>query len=93
MANPKRKRPVCGYLGCTRDEYHAGICFATSLHVKRRAPIPRRIASTSMSTDPPVKTVPISTEVTTERLMTLTGHSIGDLLFTIDEVQQLIDML
>lgn len=32
-------------------------------------------------------------ELTTEALSELFGHSVGDLLFTIDEVQQLIDML
>ena len=55
--------------------------------------MPRRIASKSMSTDAPAKTVPIPTELTTEALSELFDHSVGDLLFTIDEVQELINML
>lgn len=55
--------------------------------------MPRRIASNSMSRVAPAKSVPISTELTTEALSELFNHSVVDLLFTIDEVQQLIDML
>ena len=80
-------------MGCNRDEYHAGLCSVAPPPVKRHAPIPRRIASNSMSMDPRAKTVPISPELTTEALSKLFDHSVGDLLFTIDEVQQLIDML
>ena len=80
-------------MGCTRDEYHAGQCSVAPPPVKRHAPIPRRIASNSMSRVAPAKSVPISTELTTEALSELFNHSVVDLLFTIDEVQQLIDML
>jgi len=93
METPKRARSVCGYLGCTRDEYHAGLCSVAPPPVKRHAPMPRRIASNSMSMDPRAKNVPISPELTTEALSELFDHSVGDLRFTIDEVQQLIDML
>lgn len=54
--------------------------------------MPRRFASNSMSRGPP-RSVPITTELTTEALSELLHHPIGDLLFTVDEVQQLIDML
>lgn len=93
METPKRPRSACGYLGCTRDEYHAGMCSVVPPPVKRHAPMPRRIASNSMSKDSPATSVSIPTELTTEALSELFHHSIGDLLFTIDEVQQLIDML
>lgn len=93
METPKRARSACGYLGCTRDEYHAGLCSVAPPPVKRHAPMPRRIASKSMATDAPVKSVPISAELTTEALSELFDHSVGDLLFTIDEVQELINML
>jgi len=93
METPKRARSACGYLGCTRDEYHPGLCSVAPPSVKRRVRMPRRIASNSMSKVPPATSVPISTEITMEALSTLVDYSVGDLLFTIDEVQQLIDML
>lgn len=38
-------------------------------------------------------TIPIYSELTTDALSELFGHSVGAMLFTIDEVQQLINML
>ena len=93
METPKRARPVFGYMGCTRDEYHAGLCSVAPPPMKRHAPMPRRIASNNMSTNLSAKTVPICTELTEEALLELFNHSVGDLLFTIDDVQQLLDML
>jgi len=93
METPKRARPACGYMGCTHGAYHAGLCSVAPPPLRRQAPLPRRIASSSMSKDPAATTIPFPTALSTETLSELFEHSVGDLLFTVDEVQQLIDML
>lgn len=90
MGNSKRARPVCGYMGCTRDEYHAGLCSVTPPPVKRMAPMPRRLASNSMLRETSTPIIPISEDWTTDAP---SDHSIEDLLFTVEEVEQLIEML
>ena len=39
------------------------------------------------------RSIPIHKEVTTDALSELFGHSVDDMMFTVDEVQTLIDML
>lgn len=93
METPKRTRSACGYMGCTRDEYHAGLCSVAPPPMKRKAPMPRRIASNSMLKESSTGANPNYRELTTDVLSELFDYPVGDLLFTIDEVQQLIDML
>tara|TARA_B110001450_G_scaffold256635_1_gene287883 strand:+ start:4009 stop:4275 length:267 start_codon:yes stop_codon:yes gene_type:complete len=88
-------------MGCTREEYHAGLCCVNSPVVKRSALMPRRIASNSMSTPPLSKEIKISNTTTPLELCDMFDywigdmfdHSIGDVMITIQELDQLINML
>lgn len=87
---PKRARPICGYMGCTLEEYHAGLCTVAPPAHKRRAPLPRRIASDSM--DRPC-VVSLSLDLSPEVVHSLFDQSLDDLLFTVEEVERFIDEL
>ena len=87
---PKRTRPVCGYMGCTLDEYHAGLCTVAPPAHKRRAPVPRRIASESMDRAP---LIPLSPDLSHEEVHSLFDQSLNDLLVTVEEVERFIDEL
>ena len=82
---PKRAR-----MGCTLEEYHAGLCTVAPPAHKRRAPLPRRIASESM--DRPC-VVPLSPDLSPEAVHSLFDQSLDDLLFTVEEVERFIDEL
>lgn len=90
---PKRARPVCGYMGCTLEEYHSGLCTVAPPAHKRRAPLPRRIASESFVVPYFPAPIPLSEELSQEMVHSLFDQSLDDLLFTVEEVERCIDEL
>lgn len=80
-------------MGCTLEEYHAGLCSVVPLAHRRRAPMPRRIASESVDVAISGHMVPRVPDLSPETVHSLFGESLDDLLFTVEEVERLIDEL
>jgi hypothetical protein len=84
-----RNRPQCGYMGCQRTEYHAGVCSVNAPSQRRHIPVALRIAPSTNT-----HAVPVAyTLISSDELDTLFDHCIGDPCFTVSDIDELARQL